>query len=108
MTAPRSVSRRASKWANKRRSTSAIWPGKARESGRMRNELGIILLLAAGAHAEERIGFGDAVHQALQRNPNVTVALEEINRARGLAEEVRSQWLPTLALNGTFTQLDGD
>jgi outer membrane protein TolC len=75
----------------------------------MRNELALtLLLLAAGAHAEERIGFGDAVRQALQRNPNVTVALEEINRARGLAEEVRAQWLPTLSLNGTFTQLDTD
>lgn len=55
-----------------------------------------------------RVGFREAVDQALQRNPNARVAAEEIRRVGGLMEEVRSASLPTLSVNATYTRLDKD
>ena len=55
-----------------------------------------------------RVGFREAVDQALQRNPNARVAAEEIRRVGGLMEEVRSASLPTLGVNATYTRLDND
>jgi outer membrane protein TolC len=63
---------------------------------------------AASAAAPERLGFADAVARALQHNPNVTVAVEEIRRAQAIVEQTRAQSLPTLTANGSYTRLDSD
>ncbi|MDB4970181.1 MAG: outer rane efflux protein [Myxococcales bacterium] len=62
----------------------------------------------AAAEEVERLGFADAVTRALQHNPNVTVAVEEIHRAQAIVEQTRAQSLPTLTVNGAYTRLDGD
>ncbi|HVX94543.1 MAG TPA: TolC family protein [Polyangia bacterium] len=55
-----------------------------------------------------RITFDEAIRRALERNPTVGVALEEIQRANALVTESRSGWLPTLMGSGSFTRLEGD
>jgi outer membrane protein TolC len=55
-----------------------------------------------------RITFDEAIRRALERNPTVGVALEEIQRANALVTESRSGWLPTLVGSGSFTRLEGD
>jgi outer membrane protein TolC len=72
-----------------------------------------LLLLAARAQAEEPppargVAFGEAVRQALERNPSAVVAREEIYRAEALEKEARSNWYPTLTGTGTYTRLDSD
>ena len=52
--------------------------------------------------------FDDAVSRALSKNPSMPVALEEIERARAIVEEVRSASLPTLSLNASYTRLEHD
>jgi outer membrane protein TolC len=56
----------------------------------------------------EILAFDAAVGQALQRNPQATVALEEIHRAQAIVEEARAPWLPTLTANGTYTRVESD
>ena len=52
--------------------------------------------------------FDGAVRRALDRNPTVAVAVQEIRRAEALVGEVRSASLPTLVGSGAYTLLDGD
>jgi outer membrane protein TolC len=54
-----------------------------------------------------RLTFAESVRRALERNPTARVADEEIRRARALMEQVRTQSMPTLYGNGTYTRLDG-
>src|SRR5207302_1057752 len=63
---------------------------------------------AAGAAtaAPERLGLAAAVERALQRNPSVVVAREEIERARALLVETRSQSLPSLTGYGSYTRVE--
>ena len=56
----------------------------------------------------EKITMTEAVHRALLRNPSAQVAALEIDRANALLSETRSNSLPYLTLNGTYTGLDGD
>jgi outer membrane protein TolC len=56
----------------------------------------------------EILGFEAAVGQALQRNPQAAVALEEIHRAQAIVEEARAPWLPTLTANATYTRVESD
>jgi outer membrane protein TolC len=53
-----------------------------------------------------RIGFREAVAQAMQRNPTAAVAVEEIRRVAGLMEETRAASLPTLSVTATYTRLN--
>jgi len=54
----------------------------------------------------EVMPFEAAVSRSLSRNPSAAVALEEIARARGVLEEVRSASLPTLSANASYTRLE--
>ncbi len=56
----------------------------------------------------ERVSLAEAVNRSLARNPTFATANEEIRRAEALVEEARSNWLPTLFGNATFTRLDDD
>jgi outer membrane protein TolC len=69
------------------------------------------LAIAAPAPAPaagERMALAAAVQRALDRNPTVTVAVQEIARADALVTEARAGWLPVLTGNGTLTHLDHD
>jgi len=56
----------------------------------------------------EKITMTEAVHRALLRNPTAQVAAFEIDRATALLNESRSNSLPFLSANGTYTRLDHD
>lgn len=67
----------------------------------------LLIALGGGAQAEEVIGFSQAVAQALARNPNAQIVVEEIVRARALLVETRAASLPSLSAGGTYSRLDG-
>lgn len=56
----------------------------------------------------ERITLEQAVARALDRNPTVTVAVAEIERADALIHQARAGWFPTLNGNASYTRLDHD
>jgi outer membrane protein len=56
----------------------------------------------------ERITLEQAVARALDRNPTVTVAVAEIDRADALIKEARAGWFPILNGNASYTRLDHD
>jgi outer membrane protein TolC len=56
----------------------------------------------------EKITMTEAVHRALQRNPSAQIAALEIDRASALLNENRSNSLPFLGANGTYTRIDND
>jgi outer membrane protein TolC len=56
----------------------------------------------------ERVGLAEAVQRALQKNPSVVTAFDELQRGYALLEQTRASWLPTLNANATFTRLDAD
>jgi outer membrane protein TolC len=58
--------------------------------------------------AAEKVTLADAVKRALDRNPTVAVALQEIDRADALIKQSRAGWYPILNLNGIYTRLDHD
>jgi outer membrane protein TolC len=58
--------------------------------------------------ASEKVTLAGAVQRALQRNPAVTVAVQEIERADALITQARAGWLPILTGNGLYTRLDHD
>jgi outer membrane protein TolC len=58
--------------------------------------------------ALEVVGFEEAVKLAISRNPQTSIAAAEVERARGLVEQVRAAWLPTLYGTATYTRLDAD
>jgi outer membrane protein TolC len=63
---------------------------------------------AARAQDPERVTLPEAVQRALARNPTVTVALAEIDRADALVRQARAASFPTLIGNGSYTRLDHD
>jgi outer membrane protein TolC len=63
-------------------------------------------LAAQAQPAPAQITLEEAVRRAVSRNPNVGVAIAEIQRAHALMREVRSFALPTITGNGTATLLD--
>jgi outer membrane protein len=56
----------------------------------------------------EHLSFDRAVQKALDKNPTVREADEEIRRTHALMEEVRAASLPTIYGYGTYTRLDHD
>jgi len=55
-----------------------------------------------------KIALAAAVQRALDRNPTVAVAVQEIARADALVTQARAGWLPILTGNGSYTRLDHD
>ena len=49
-----------------------------------------------------------AIDRALERSPRVASVRAAVQRAEALVVQSRATWLPTLSLNGTFTQLEGN
>jgi outer membrane protein TolC len=73
--------------------------------------LAALLLLAVplavpAQPAPARITLDEAVRRALARNPNVGIAIAEIQRAHALLREVRAFALPTITGNAVATRLD--
>src|SRR4029079_13021386 len=60
-----------------------------------------------GAPAE-KVTLAAAVERALQRNPSVAIAVQEVERADALITQARAGWLPMLTGNGLYTRLDSD
>jgi outer membrane protein TolC len=56
----------------------------------------------------ERVTLAVAVRRALDANPTVAVAADEIARADALVTQARAGYLPILTGNGTYTRLDHD
>jgi outer membrane protein TolC len=54
------------------------------------------------------VNLGQAIDEALRREPRVEVALQEIARAEALLGQARAGWMPTLAGNAIYTHLDHD
>jgi outer membrane protein len=67
---------------------------------------GLVLLVLAVAAPVERVTFDEAVRRATARNPNLEVAIREIDRAHGIMREVRAAALPTLYGNAIATRID--
>ncbi|MGA2448827.1 MAG: TolC family protein [Polyangiaceae bacterium] len=61
-----------------------------------------------GSASAQTVGLEEAVRWALARNPTAIVANEEVRRAEAILEETRSNALPTLSGNFSYTRLDGD
>ncbi len=55
-----------------------------------------------------RISLADAIARATQLNPDNRVALEQIRRAEARLTEARSNWLPWVSANGSYTRLDAN
>jgi outer membrane protein TolC len=55
-----------------------------------------------------RISLAKAIERATQLNPDNRIALEQIRRAEALITEARSNWLPSLSANGSYTRLDAN
>ena len=66
------------------------------------------LLLATLLAAAEPVQFEAAVKRALDLHPALKVAEADAARAWALVEQVRSQSLPSLTVNGTYTLLDAE
>ena len=58
--------------------------------------------------APEKVTLGAAVQRALERNPSVAVAVQEIERADALITQARAGWFPTLNGQRPYTRLDHD
>src|SRR4051812_37210501 len=58
--------------------------------------------------APERVTLQEALKRALARNPSVTSARAEIDRADALITQARAGYYPTLVGNGTYTRLDSE
>src|SRR6187551_3094492 len=58
------------------------------------------------ADTGEKVTLAAAVQRALQRNPSVAIAAQEIERADALITQARAGWFPNLTGNGLYTRLD--
>jgi len=71
-----------------------------------------VVMAAGSADAltppSEKVTLTAAVQRALQRNPSVAVAAQEVERAEALITQARAGWLPLLTGNGLYTRLDHD
>ena len=53
-----------------------------------------------------RYTLNDAILTALQRNPTIQIARQEIERTKGLYIQMRAEALPQIAMTGTFQDVD--
>jgi outer membrane protein TolC len=66
------------------------------------------MLVPTLGRAAPAVTFEDAIHRAMERNPDNRLAQEDVRRAQALVQQARSTWLPTLNANATYTRLDSD
>jgi outer membrane protein TolC len=64
--------------------------------------------VSAPVPAAEKVTLAAAVQRALDRNPSVAIASQEVERADALITQARAGWLPILTGNGLYTRLDHD
>ncbi len=67
----------------------------------------LLLAVAAPAHAFLSLTLHEAVQRAQETHPNVLQALTDVARAQAQLEQAKATGLPTVALLGQLTQLDG-
>lgn len=73
-----------------------------------------VLLSAAPGDADvlpppvSSVTLPQAIDRALERSPRVASVRAAVLRAEALVVQSRATWLPTLSLNGAFTQLEGN
>ena len=73
-----------------------------------------VLLSAAPGDADvlpppvSSVTLPEAIDRALERSPRVASVRATVQQAEALVVQSRATWLPTLSLNGTFTQLEGN
>src|SRR5205814_1833733 len=53
-----------------------------------------------------RFTLNDAILMALQRNPAIQIARQEIERTKGLYIQMRAEALPQIAMTGSFQDID--
>src|SRR5436305_8631316 len=53
-----------------------------------------------------RFTLNDAILMALQRNPAIQIARQEIERTKGLYIQMRAEALPQIAMTGAFQDID--
>ena len=70
--------------------------------------MGFAVLVAVATAAPRQITFEHAVKDALERNPSMTSARADADRANAQVEQARAPSLPTLGANASYTHLDAD
>lgn len=75
----------------------------------MRSNWAVVAALAwSSAAAAQGFTLEQALARALEKNPRLVQALSVAERAEAQVVAARAAWLPTLALNAGFTQLDSN
>ncbi|MEY2499178.1 MAG: hypothetical protein QOD12_2734 [Verrucomicrobiota bacterium] len=62
--------------------------------------------VVTGRSQVPRYTLNDAILTALQRNPTIQIARQEIERTKGLYIQMRAEVLPQIAMTGTFQDVD--
>ncbi|MFO0723365.1 MAG: TolC family protein [Myxococcota bacterium] len=67
-----------------------------------------VLPRAALAEPALKLSLEEALARGWTANPSLEAARGNVDRAEALVVQSRAGWLPTLSVNGSFTQLDAD
>ena len=54
------------------------------------------------------VTFDEAIRRALERNPSVELAQQEIRRSEALVKQARAAWLPSVQSGATYSRIDAD
>src|SRR5216110_3062119 len=63
-------------------------------------------MVATDSSAPRRFTLNEAILTALQRNPTLLIAEQEIKRTKGVIIQVRAQALPQITASGRFEWID--
>src|SRR5467141_57401 len=63
-------------------------------------------MVATDSSAARRFTLNEAILTALQRNPTLLIAEQEIKRTQGVIIQIRAQILPQITANGDFEWID--
>src|SRR6266404_6923680 len=63
-------------------------------------------MVATDSSAPRRFTLNEAILTALQRNPTLLIAEQEIKRTQGVIIQIRAQALPNITANGRFEWID--
>src|SRR5256885_15819820 len=63
-------------------------------------------VVATDSSAPRRFTLNEAILTALQRNPTLLIAEQEIKRTKGVIIQVRAQALPQITASGRFEWID--
>jgi outer membrane protein TolC len=66
------------------------------------------LLLSLVVAQTPSLTMPQAIERALSQAPRISTVRASVQRAEALVVQSRAAWLPTLSVNGTFTQLEGN